>query len=74
MATLIIEYNTSDKPAKQLVDYIKKSGLVKIKKSEIAKTTRSKPNKTTLSAMADTSIDSEKVYSSVTALMEELNR
>ncbi len=74
MATLIIEYDTSYKPAKQLVDFIKKSGLVKIKKSAITAPTSRKPNKTTLKAMADTIEDSEKVYSSVTVLMEELNR
>ena len=74
MATLIIEYDTNNKSAKQLVDFVKKSRLLKIKKNEITETTGNKPNKTTLKAMSDTSKNSEKVYSSVDALMEELNR
>jgi len=72
MATLVIEYDVENKMAKELVTFMKKSGLVKIQKERINKIKSNKPNKTTLDAMADTSKESEKVFHSASELMKDL--
>jgi len=72
MATLVIEYDVKNKMAKELVTFMKRSGLVKIRKERSKKISSNKPNKTTLDAMADTSKECEKVFHSVGELMKDL--
>jgi len=65
MATLVIEYDVKNKMAKELVTFMKRSGLVKIQEERSIKIKSNNPNMTTLDAMADNSKKSEKVFNSV---------
>lgn len=67
METLIIKYDSKNKAAQKLVDFLRASKIIKVQKPKT-------PNETTVKAIKAAENKSRKLYKNVDDLMNDLNK